>query len=128
MMPSVLKFGFLKTGQIYELIITMKNEDSVAQRINLKPLNDSRITAQQVEMGLVAPGMIKKVAVTIDTTTGGEGSIKDTLSIVTKADIFKIPIEATILSVENYQREMTEQQALKTGMNLTNSRVREKLN
>ena len=89
-MPSSLKFGALKLGQTYELVITLKNEDSVPQRINLKPLSDPRITAQQIEMGLVAPGMIRKIAITINTKE--LGSIKDMLQIVTKADVFKIPI------------------------------------
>ena len=124
-MPSTLKFGFLKTGQAYELIITMKNEDSVAHRIVLKPFSDKRVTAQLAEMGPVAPGMIKKVIVTINSLE--EGSLKENLQIVTKTDIYKIPVEATILSPENYEREMLEQAALK-GKSITNSRVREKLN
>ena len=78
-----------------------------------------------VETGPVAPGIIKKVSVSIFSTN--EGTIKDSLSIVTKADIFKIPIEATILSEENYEREVQEQAALK-GKSVTNSRVRERLN
>lgn len=123
-MPSSLRFGALKLGQSYELYITLKNEDSVALRMNLKPLADPRVSAQQVEMGLVAPGMIRKVAVTINARE--EGTVKDLLHIVTKSDVFKIPIEANILSPEEYERELNEQQALNKG--LTNSRVREKLN
>jgi hypothetical protein len=55
----------------------MKNEDSVAQRLNLKPLSDNRVTAQQAEMGLVAPGMIRKILVSIH--SNAEGYIKDVL-------------------------------------------------
>jgi hypothetical protein len=55
-------------------------------------------------MGLVAPGMIRKVLVTI--LSKEPGAIKDTLHIVTKSDIFKIPIEASVLSTEDYAREM----------------------
>jgi hypothetical protein len=124
-MPSGLKFGILKPNQSYEMVITMKNEDSVAHRVILKPLSDNRITASLVDMGPVAPGMIKKVSVMI--YSPDEGTIKDTLQIVTKADIFKIPIEATIMSEDNYEREVQEQAALK-GKAVTNSRVRERLN
>ena len=46
---------------------------------------------------------------------------------MTKTDIFKIPIEARVLNAENYQKEINEQRAL-NGKNLTNSRVRAKLN
>jgi len=125
-MPSSLKYGFLRAGQIYELVVTMKNEDSIGQRVNIKPLSDSRITAKQVDTGAVAPGMTKKILVTIHAQE--KGSIKETLHITTKADIFKIPIEAVILSSEDYDREMNEMQALNQGKTLTNSRVREKLN
>ena len=76
-------------------------------------------------MGLVAPGMTKKVLVTIFSRE--EGTIKETLNIVTKADVFKIPIEANILSEENYEREMQEQQVINPNKTITNSRVREKL-
>ena len=72
----------------------------------MKSLADPRVTAQQVEMGLVAPGMIRKIAVTINAKDAG--SIKDMLQIVTKADVFKIPIEANILSPDEYDREMQE--------------------
>jgi len=102
-MPSGLKFGMLRTGQAYELVITMKNEDSVAHRIVLKPIADKRVTAYLAEMGPVAPGMIRKVVVTINSTE--EGNIKENLQIVTKSDIYKIPIEANILSPENFERE-----------------------
>lgn len=124
-MPSAVRFGNLKAGQSYEMIITLKNEDSVAHRIVLKPLIDKRVSASQAEMGPVAPGIIRKVLVTINANE--EGNVRETLNIVTKSDIYKIPVEATILSPENYDRELMEQAALK-GKSITNSRVREKLN
>ncbi len=68
--------------------------------------------------------MTRKISVTIQASE--EGWIKEQLQILTKTDIFKIPIEAQILSPENYQRELQEQRAL-NGKNLTNSRVRAKL-
>ena len=125
-MPSALKYGFLKVDTPYELIITLKNEDSVALRINLKQCADTRIKAEQVEMGLVAPGMIRKVSVTI--LSKEPAQIKDVLHIVTKSDIFKIPIEAIVLSAADYEREVQEQKALNSAKGITNSRVREKLN
>jgi hypothetical protein len=123
-LPTVLKFGMLKADSVYELTITLKNEDSVAHRLNLKPLADQRVRAVQTEMGLVAPGMIRKVLVTVHAKE--PGTIKEVLHIVTKSDIFKIPIEATILSAQNYERELEEQRAL--NKSITNSRVRERLN
>lgn len=57
-------------------------------------------------MGLIAPGMIRRVTVTV--LAKEQGSVKDILHIVTKSDVFKIPIEATILSPDAYEREMQE--------------------
>lgn len=84
----------------------MKNEDSVAHRIVLKQLGDKRISASFAELGPVAPGMIRKLLVTIHANE--EGSLKETLQIVTKSDIYKIPVEAVILSPEDYDRELME--------------------
>ena len=69
--------------------------------------------------------MIRKLSVTVQ--SNDEGIVKETLQIMSKTDIFKIPIEANIMSVENYQKDLMEQQAL-NGKTLTNSRVRNKLN
>ena len=107
------------------MIITLKNEDQIAQRVTVKPIGDKRIQVQQLETGPIATGMTRKISVTI--MAHEEGKIKETLQIVTKTDIFKIPIEADVLSAENYQRELQEQRAL-NGKSLTNSRVRTKLN
>lgn len=123
-MPSSLKFGALRADQTYELTVTLKNEDAVAQRLNIKQSGDHRIKAEQAEMGLVAPGMIRKIIVTVYSKEPGQ--VKDIIQIVTKSDIYKIPIEATILNPDDYEREMQEQRAL--NKSLTNSRVRERLN
>ena len=69
--------------------------------------------------------MIRKVSVSI--VANEECTIKDTLQIMSKTDVYKIPIEAQVLSPENYQKEVQEQRAL-SGKSLTNSRVRNKLN
>jgi len=60
----------------------LKNEDSVAHRITIKPLNDKRVHVRQEEYGIVAPGMIKKIIVSIrvaeDESTFPQ-SIRDTI-------------------------------------------------
>jgi hypothetical protein len=45
-MPSKCKFGTIKAGGVYEIILTLKNEDSIAARITLKPSSDKRVIAQ----------------------------------------------------------------------------------
>ncbi|CDW72467.1 UNKNOWN [Stylonychia lemnae] len=125
-LPSSLRYGIVQAGEaVYELIITCKNEDSIAQRFTIKPFTDRRIRFQQLDTGALAPGMIRKITVTVQSNE--ECTIKDTLQLITKTDIFKIPLEAQFLSPENYQREMQEQRAL-SGKTLANSRVRNKLN
>ena len=66
----------------------------------MKPIGDKRIQVQQLETGPIATGMTRKISVTI--LAHEEGKIKDNLQIVTKTDIFKIQIEADVLSPENY--------------------------
>jgi len=46
-MPSFVDFGALRVGSVNEIILTVKNEDSIAQRIAVKPVKDNRIVVQQ---------------------------------------------------------------------------------
>ena len=43
MFPSAVKFGAVRTGHFSEVIVSVKNEDVVAHRITIKPINDTRI-------------------------------------------------------------------------------------
>jgi hypothetical protein len=61
--PSTCTFGGVRAGTINEIIVTVKNEDSVSHRIQIKPIEDSRIAIQQLEHGVIAPGMIRKISV-----------------------------------------------------------------
>jgi len=42
-MPSSIVFGGLRPGSTNEIVVTIKNEDMLAQRINIKPVTDKRI-------------------------------------------------------------------------------------
>ena len=102
-MPSSVQFGALRAGTNNEVIITLKNEDSVAHRITIKPMMDRRILVKQEEYGIIAPGMMKKVIVSIRVPEDEKNlpsNVKDTITIVSKHDIFKIPVSATIMSYE----------------------------
>jgi hypothetical protein len=46
-MPSKCKFGTIKAGSAFEMILTLKNEDALAARITIKPTHDKRIIVQQ---------------------------------------------------------------------------------
>lgn len=106
-LPSVISFGALRPGSSNEIIVTVKNEDMVGHRITIKPVADKRILVKQEEYGMIAPGMIKKVIVTIRVADDEQGpiQIKDTLQIVSKHDIFKLPITAKLLSEEAWEEE-----------------------
>lgn len=128
-MPSQVAFGGLRPGSTNEITITIKNEDMLAHRINIKPVNDKRILVRQEEFGLIASGMIKKVTVCIRVPEDVEASydIKDSLQIMSKHDVFKIPITAKILGEEEWEEKNKDMMAT-TGKSVQNSRVRERLN
>lgn len=47
-MPGSVTFGAVRTGSFNEILITLKNEDSMAHRITIKPVGDSRIIVKQL--------------------------------------------------------------------------------
>ena len=71
--------------------------------------------------------MTKRIIVTIKATEEDSlGKIKEEIQVMTKSDVFKVPVEALILSVEGFAKE--EETALgETGKSITNSRVKNKL-
>lgn len=107
--PSKCNFGPLIAGKTYEIVLTLQNEDSMAQRITVKATQDKRISVQHEELapgitktGPIAPGMTKKLYVIIKSDPEDTGVIKEEIQILTKADIFKIPVEAHIMSKEQF--------------------------
>ena len=128
-MPGSVTFGAVRTGSFNEILLTLKNEDSMAHRITIKPVGDNRIIVKQLEYGIIAPGMIRTISVGIR-IAGDESnvpsSIKDTIEIVSKHDIFKIPVTARIISAADFDEENRNQMQT-TGNPIQNSRVRERL-
>ena len=128
-MPASVQFGALRAGTHNEIVMTLKNEDSIAQRVTIKPTMDKRISVRQEEYGIIAPGMIKKVIVSIsvgEDEPGLPASIKDVVTIVSKHDVFKIPVAATLMSLDQFAEE-NKQQVEQGGRPIQNSRVRERL-
>lgn len=128
-LPSSIVFGALKQGSTNEITLTIKNEDMVGHRITIKPVADKRILVRQEEYGMIASGMIKKVIVSIRVADDEPvpATIKDTLTIMSKHDIFKLPISAKLLSEEAWEEE-NKNNLEETGKPIQNSRVRERLN
>jgi len=128
-MPSAVVFGSIRTGTINEILMTLKNEDSVAHRITIKPVSDKRIVVKQLEYGIIAPGMLKQISVSIRVAgdeTDVPSKVDDIIQIVTKHDVFRIPVSANILSTNDFYEE-NDQNLQATGKPIQNSRVRERL-
>ena len=90
---------------------------------------DRRVLVKQEEYGIIAPGMMKKVIVSIRVPEDEKNlpsSIKDIITICSKHDIFKIPVTATIMSYEQFEEE-NKQNMEAAGKSIQNSRVRERL-
>ena len=106
-MPHVITFGALRPGSVNEVILTIKNEDSIGHRITVKPIKDNRIVVQQQEYGIIAPGMIKKISVIIRVSEDEQtpAAVKETLKILSKHDVFNIPISAHVLSTEAFDQQ-----------------------
>lgn len=69
--------------------------------------------------------MIKKVIITIRLDSSGPEmmkKVKEDVQIVTKSDIFKVPVEATILSAQDFNKQQEQ-----TDKSLINSKVRNRL-
>lgn len=81
------------------MTITVKNEDSMCQRIHIKPCQDKRLVVKQETYGPIAPGMTRKLIVTVlASAQDALGKIKEEIHIVTKSDVFKLMVEAEIFS------------------------------
>lgn len=108
-LPSSATFGSIKEGSKYEVLITIKNEDMLPQRVVVRQAKDPRILVQQDQGGPIAPGMIKNVRVTIDTCNrSGSSVISDSFEIVTKTDIYKVVITATVLDEDHFDEVNAE--------------------
>ncbi len=52
------------------MFFTIQNEDMLAHRVVLKPINDKRIRVEMKAPGPIATGVTKRVKVTLDATDG----------------------------------------------------------
>jgi len=116
-----------EVGWDVDMIVTVKNEDSLSQRIQIKPTQDKRLVVKQETYGPIAPGMTKRFIVTIQASSAESlGKLKEEIQVMTKSDIFKVPVEALVLSQEEFDKQNQEALA-ETGKAITNSRVKNRL-
>lgn len=77
--------------------ISVKNEDMISQRITVRPCQSKSCKVFQAEMGPIALGMTRDIIVQIDASQDIQGIFEDKFEIVTKSEIFIIPVSAKIL-------------------------------
>ena len=107
------------------MTVSIQNEDSLSQRIHIKPVADKRVTVRQESYGAIAPGMTRKLIVSIKATAPDAlGKLKDEVHVLTKSDIFKLTVEAEVLSADAYEQRKQELAASKDA---PQSRVRTRL-
>lgn len=99
-LPESARFGPLRAGQNYELTLSCKNEDMLTQRITVRNPQDKRIRVRQETTGPIAPGIIRRIIIEIVARDDDSGKIDDEVQIVTKTDVYKIPVFANILPPE----------------------------
>lgn len=103
-MPSVVKFGLVQVGQDSEVYVTVKNEDSLSCRLHVKPCSDKRLVVKQETYGPIAPGMVRRLIVTISAKSeDAVGRVKEEVQIVTKSDVFKLKVEAEVVTPQDYE-------------------------
>jgi len=109
-LPSICRFGIVQHGDEVEMTVSIKNEDSLSQRIHIKPPVDKRVVVKQESYGAIAPGMTRRLIVSIKASAPDAlGKLKEEVHIVTKADVFKLPIEAEVLSAEAFEQRKQEE-------------------
>lgn len=80
----------------------------LAQRVTIRQAKDKRIKILQDNGGPIAPGVSKVIRVVINATGDGSSVISDGFEILTKTDIYRIPITATILGEEKFNEINSE--------------------
>ena len=71
--------------------------------------------------------MTKRLIVTVQASSAESlGKLKEEIQVMTKSDIFKVPVEALVLSQEEFDKQNQESFAA-TGKAIANSRVKNRL-
>jgi hypothetical protein len=101
MYPASARFGVIKQGSIYEITMSLKNEDSLTARFTLRqPKNpDAKVVYTPAP---IAPGMTLKLKVEL--TAVMPLKFETEFEIATKTEIFKVPIFANIISEADFTR------------------------
>ena len=118
--PVEANFGVVRENATYELKIDIKNEDVLCQRIAVKRPKTNFVKAYLNEMGPIPLGITRKVIVQLRTTSDIRGKFSDDFQIVSKHEIYRIPVSAQIVSEEAFlkmgEKESSNRSMLKAGV------------
>eukprot|EP00397_Hematodinium_sp_SG-2012_P001162 GEMP01001163.1.p1 GENE.GEMP01001163.1~~GEMP01001163.1.p1 ORF type:complete len:1774 (+),score=520.83 GEMP01001163.1:221-5542(+) len=98
--PGACRFGPLRIGHVYRMVIALKNLDVDATRFNVTLIKDHpqvTITHQPVNL---APGMMAKI--TVEMVGSAPGLVEALVEVKTKAHIVNIPVLGRILEGRDY--------------------------
>lgn len=126
-MPTEANFGVVRENATYELKIEIKNEDVLCQRIAVKRPHTNFVRAYLNEHGpvqlalLQIPlGISRKVIVQLRTVPELRGKFSDDFQIVSKHEIYRIPVSAQIVSEEAFlkmgEKESSNRSMLRPGV------------
>ncbi|EAR91082.3 hypothetical protein TTHERM_00430030 (macronuclear) [Tetrahymena thermophila SB210] len=101
-LPASVRFGVLCANRIYETKLVIKNEDVLAQRVTLKQPQTQHVKVFLNELGPIPMGLTREVIVRLNTSQEIIGKFQEEFQIISKHQIYKIPIFANIIEQREY--------------------------
>lgn len=98
----------MRLGGKYQTKVVIKNEDILQQRVTIKQPKLDTIKAVMNSVGPIAMGLSRELVVTFSPNI--VGYIRDELQIVSKNQIYTIPILADVLNQESYAALVQQQE------------------
>ena len=99
--PHIINFGSVKGKSYYETKFYIVNDDSLMQKVSVKPPLESQNVFVIYEQGGIAPGMKKKVRVQLDTKNLKTGFYRRIVKVKTKYQSYDVAIIAFIDTPQN---------------------------
>lgn len=99
--PASLRYGVVKAGEVYEMTVLLKNEDSQLLRFIVRqpPRKDIKILFKPAP---IAPGMFTKL--TAEICVKNPEKFESEFEVASKTEIFRIPVFVNALSSEEYEK------------------------
>ena len=99
-LPGAVRFGTVKAGGVYELPLTIKNEDFQIVRFSLRQPKSLAARVQYMP-GPLAPGMDLRCRIELCSTQLGK--IDTQFEVMCKSEIYYIPIQANVVDERQWE-------------------------